>query len=186
MTVICALYDEHADIVYLGCNDRATIGDTPAPASESKWHKFGDWAIGLSGNESVHGHFLQLSVDKFPKTTTSVLDVFEFLVARYKKYDLGQVRSDDATRSYGASGLIAHKNGNIWDFDSHIALSQVPKGQLWARGSGVDYALGADYVVQSLSPNLSAHDRMMQVLNAAISLDIDCPGEAMVERFSPS
>ncbi len=184
MTIICALYDKSEDQVWLGCNDRATIGDTPAPGSENKWLKFGNWALGLSGSECVYRHYLQLSEDKFPKTTESVLDVFDFLRSRYSKYNLGQQKNNDTSNSYGVEGMIVHSKGGIWDFDTHLALSEVPANRLWGGGSGIDYALGADFVMQQ--QNLLAQERITLAVNAAIELDVGCPGKAIVERFIAS
>ncbi len=181
MTIICALYDKNENAVWLGCNDRATIGDTPAPGSESKWLKFGNWAIGISGNESVYNQYLQLSDEKFPKASDSILDVFNFLRTRYNKYNLGQQKGNDSTTSYGIEGIIVHRDGRIWDFDSHLALSEVPEGRLWGGGSGVDYALGADFIMQQ--GQYSCQERVTRSVQAAITLDIACPGQPMIERF---
>jgi len=181
MTIICAIYDDAANEIWLGCNDRATIGDSPAPASASKWLKFGDWAIGISGDESVYEQYLQVSAEKFPVSTTSVLEVFEFLRATYDSYNLGNQRDGNTSLSYGVDGIIVHRSGRIWDFDNHLALSEVPPQRLWGCGSGVDYALGADYVM--VSGAFSARERVVNATNAAIALDIGCPGEALVERF---
>ena len=180
MTIICALYDEQKDEIWLGCNDRATIGDSPAPASASKWLQFGDWAIGVSG-DGVYEQFLQLSVDKFPRDTDDPLKVFEFLRKTYEHFNLGQTKDNASTPSYGGDGLLVHRSGGIWDFDSGLALSPVPAGRLWGCGSGVDYALGADFVMAP--KDFSARDRVLNAVNAAIALDVGCPGEAMIERF---
>ena len=184
MTIICALHDPKENVVWLGCNDRATIGDTPAPASENKWLKFGSWAVGLTCNECVYKQYLQLSADKFPETAENVLEVFDFLRSRYKKYNLGQQKGNDTSTSYGAEGIIVRDNGEIWDFDSHLALSKVPSGRLWGGGSGIDYALGADHIMQG--DNAPAQTRIQRAVEAAIALDIGCPGEPIVERFSRS
>ena len=111
MTILCALYDPDADELWLGCNDRATIGDTPAPASASKWLKFGDWVIGLSGDESVYEQYLQLAGEKFPLESANVLDVFKFLRQTFDDYNLGQQKSGDSAASYGVDGIIAHMDG---------------------------------------------------------------------------
>ena len=182
MTIICALHDEKEHCTWLGCNDRATIGDTPAPGAENKWLKFGHWAIAVTGSESVYNQYLQLSDEKFPKTSASILEVFDFLRSRYNKYNLGQQKGNDSTTSYGVEGIIVHADGRIWDFDSHLALSQVPPGRLWGGGSGIDYALGADFI--NLKNAVSAQERVKQAVQAAIELDIYCPGNVLVERFA--
>jgi len=181
MTILCALYDLDADELWLGCNDRATIGDTPSPSSASKWLKFGDWVIGLSGDESVYEQYLQLAGEKFPQETVHVLDVFKFLRQTFDDHNLGQQKSGDSAASYGVDGIIAHKSGRIWDFDNQLALSETPAGRLWACGSGADYALGVDYALQGTGK--AAKERVAYAVGAAIALDISCPGEALIGIF---
>lgn len=181
MTVLCALYDAEADELWLGCNDRATIGDTPAPAAASKWLMFGDWVVGLSGDEGVYEQYLQVAGDGFPMETSNILDIFKFLRKTYDDFGLGQQKGNDTANSYGVDGIIAHKSGRIWDFDSTLALSEVPAGRLWACGSGADYALGADFALRD--SGRSAKERVAYSVSAAIALDISCPGEASVGLF---
>lgn len=181
MTIICAIYDDVENNIWLGCNDRATIGDSPAPASESKWLKFGDWAVGISGDESVYEQYLQLSAEKFPARTENVLDVFDFLRATYDGYNLGNQRDGNTSLSYGVDGILVHASGGVWDFDNHLALSEVPAGRLWGCGSGVDYALGADHIMRM--GRFSAYERILNAVSAAIALDIGCPGAPIIERF---
>lgn len=181
MTIICALNDESGDKVWVGCNDRATIGDSPAPASASKWLHFGGWLVGLSGDESVYEQFLLINEDKFPATSDKVLDVFQFMRSVYDDLSLGQQKGGDTTPSYGVDGILVHQSGRMWDFDSRLALSEVPSGRLWACGSGVDYALGADHALQG--EGLSAKERVARAVEAAIALDIGCPGEILLQVF---
>lgn len=181
MTILCALYDEGESELWLGCNDRGAIGDTPSPATASKWINFGDWVIGLSGDEGVYEHFLQISGDAFPVGTVNVLDIFKFLRATFDEFGLGQQKGADTALAYGVDGIIAHKSGRIWDFDNQLALSDVPAGRLWACGSGADYALGADYAMRG--KGLSAKERVVVAVSAAIALDIACPGAALVGLF---
>ncbi|GJL94891.1 MAG: hypothetical protein DHS20C05_12960 [Hyphococcus sp.] len=180
MTIICAIYDSTAREVWLGCNDRSTIGDTPSPGVSSKWLKFGDWAIGLTGDESVYNEYLMLANDNFPKQSSNVLDVFKFLHSTYHEFNLGQQRGSDTSNSYGLDGILAHTSGRVWDFDNQLALSEIPENKLWACGSGVDYALGADF---SICNTLSARERIEWAIKAAIALDIGCPGDPCIEKF---
>ncbi len=181
MTILCALYDPETEELWLGCNDRATIGDTPSPSSASKWLKFGDWVIGLSGDESVYEQYLQLAGERFPEETANVLDVFKFLRLTFEEFGLGGQKGADSGASYGVDGIIAHKSGRIWDFDNQLAISEVPAGRLWACGSGADYALGADYAMQG--GGKSPKERVAYAVGAAIALDVGCPGEALIGPF---
>lgn len=182
MTIICAIHDAAKNETWLGCNDRATIGDTPAPGPASKWLKFGDWAIGLSGDECVYVQYLQLSEEKFPAEAKTVLEIFEFLRATYEHYSLGQQKGNDTSNSYGVDGILVHASGRMWDFDNNLALSEVPADCVWGCGSGVDYALGADHVMAA-QKSFTARERINNALKAAIALDIGCPGDPLIEAF---
>ena len=181
MTILCALYDPEAGDVWLGCNDKATIGDTPSPAASTKWLTFGDWAIGLSG-DSVYEQYLQLVGEGFPEHSANVLDIFKFLRETFDEYGLGRQKEGDCATSYSVDGLIVNRSGRIWDFDHQLALSEVPAGRLWACGSGVDYALGADFAMNGAGK--SAQERVTYAVGAAIALDISCPGAALVGKFA--
>ena len=180
MTVLCALYDEVNQELWLGCNDRALIGDTPAPGTASKWVIFGDWVIGLSG-DSINEQLLQTAGEAFPHDTENVLDVFKFLRQTFEDFGHGRDKNGDGHPSYGVNGIIAHRSGRIWDFDNQLALSEVPAGRLWACGSGAEYALGADYVLRN--NDKSAEERVGFAVAAAIALDVGCPGDALVGPF---
>ena len=184
MTIICAIHDASLNETWIGCNDLATIGDSPAPGSDSKWLKFGDWAIGVSGDESVYGQYLLLAQENFPRATSSVLEVFEFMRATYDKYNLGQQKGNDTAMSYGVDGILVHASGKIWDFDYTLALSEVPAGRLWGCGSGVDYALGADHVMAQ--GDYGPRERVLKAVETAIALDIGCPGKPLIEQFPAS
>ena len=180
MTIICAIHDPQNNETWLGCNDRATIGDTPAPGVASKWLEFGDWALGISGDESVYEQILLMEAKNFPSTSVEVLDVFNFLKSTYDEANVGQQKGSDTTNSYGVDGILVHKSGRMWDFDNHLALSSIPENRLWACGSGVDYALGADFAIGG---EKSARERIEIAIRAAIALDIGCPGHPLIERF---
>ena len=182
MSIICALHDSQENCVWLGGNDRATIGDTPTPGPESKWLKLGNWALGMTGNECVHRQYLTLNQKEFPYTSANVLDIFDFLRTSYSDYDLGQKKGESSTTSYGVEGLIVHGDGRIWDFDSRLALTEIPSGKLWGGGSGIDFALGADFMNQQGA--MSPKDRVTMAVNCAIALDVYCPGEALIENLS--
>ena len=80
-------------------------------------------------------------------------------------------------------GMFVHKDGGIWDFDSRLTLTPVAPDTMWARGSGGDFALGADHVAKAAGQ--SAEARMKSAVAAAMALDISCPGAPIIERFVP-
>ena len=67
--------------------------------------------------------------------------------------------------------------------DSHLALSKIPPNKVWARGSGIDYALGADFALAKISSDTPHEDRVRISTEAAIANDTSCPGSAVVRQF---
>ena len=180
MTIICALHDPSAHEIWLGSNDQHTLGDAVPPGTSDPWLQFGDWVIALSG-EAVHTDILELEAEKFPAHETHPSHFIKFLKQTYVDYEIGRKEDSWASNSYEVWGLIVHRDGRIWDIDSHLALSAIPAGHLWARGSGMEYALGADYILKSAGA--AARDRVERAVSAAIHFDINCPGAVQVKTF---
>ncbi|MCF6291781.1 MAG: hypothetical protein L3J04_00140 [Robiginitomaculum sp.] len=91
--------------------------------------------------------------------------------------------SDSATPSFGMSGILVNKDTSVWDVDHRLALARMQNNKLWARGSGIDYALGADYTALAIDPQLNHQQRVRIATEAAISCDTYCPGEAIISQF---
>lgn len=180
MTVICALFDETAGEVWLGCNSAMTIGSTRMPGDWSKWFRFGAWAIGVSGI-GLANNLLKRSGENFPVEATSPLDVVLHIKTVFAEFELGSKGDDEVATSYDLSCLLAHCDGRIWDMDNCLAIDEIPAGTLWARGSGMDFALGADFPLRLT--DAAAEDRVRNAVEAALFYDTDCPGIALIERM---
>ena len=177
MTIITAFAD--AGDIWVGFNDQCTLGDTPLPHGD-KWLDLGGWAIGVSGASS--------QADAIARGRKAVelssSDPFEFTAALQEILDEHEnyIRGgDDVSRKYGIWSIIAHRSGVIWDLDSCLALTKIPKRTIWARGSGCDYALGAGHVLSFL--DMPPEERVRRVTEAAIACDVTCPGKAVVRRL---
>jgi len=181
MTVICALSDVTTGAVWLGCNDAMTIGDTRMPGGLSKWLRFGDWAIGISGI-GLANNILRMKGETFSVEAQSPLDVVLHLKAAFADFDFGNKDQGDAATSYDASFLLAHCDGRVWDIDSWLGIDEIPAGTLWARGSGMEFALGADFSLRQTSA--STEDRIHNAVEAAIFYDTGCPGRPIVEHLA--
>jgi hypothetical protein len=178
LTIICALSDKETGEVWLGCNDGMTIGETRLPSVMSKWLRFGDWALGVSGIGLAH-NVLQMNAGKFPRRAQSPLDIILHIKTAFAEFDLGAKEEGDVALSYDVSCLLAHAGGRLWDMDFRLATDEVPAGTLWARGSGMDFALGADFALRQ--SGLAARDRIQNAVEAALFYDTGCPGSALVE-----
>jgi len=177
--ILTALTDGNA--IWLGHNSRATVGDTLVPSEESPWLKMGNWAIGVSG-ESSQQDLLSMEQDMFVKIENDPLAIAH----KIREYFMGlgvSETDDEAHPTFGIRCILAHKSGEIWDLDGRMAVTKITKNRLWARGSGMDFALGADHAIQPLKAEISIENRVRISTQAAISNDVSCPGEARVTKF---
>jgi hypothetical protein len=174
MTIITAL--SSAGKVFYGYNDGHTIGDSPFPGSACPWIRLGKWALGVSGSTGIFnviGHH----ANDFDDGASASAIVFK-LRALLVEYGFGRRDSDEAEDQYGIWCILVNADGEVWDLDEKLSYSRVPEGVLWARGSGTDYALGADFILsrQSILPET----RVKLATDAAIALDLFCGGESHV------
>lgn len=178
MTIITALYD--GKNTWLGHNDGMTFGDTPVVCDLQPWIMFGDWALGITGMLAQQ-NILENHLPRLAEAGQNAFSVAEAIRGIFSDYGHWSFDEENAMRSYKMWCILAHKDGQIWDLDSFLTVSLIPKNKLWARGSGTDYALGADSAFYGLS--LSPEERVTRATRAAIECDIYCPGEACIFKF---
>ena len=175
MTVIVALFDNSQ--LWLGSNSQGTVGATRLPGHESKWRFYGDWAIAFTGS-GFPSEALAAKATDFPGKAEDHQQVTAYIRDVFEHFDIGEQKK---MKNFDAQGLIVHRGGRIFDMDQYTSMSEVPKGTMWARGCGMDYALGADEVSKALSQ--TPEDRIRRAVEASIALDCDCPGHPIVEKF---
>lgn len=177
MTIITALFD--GTDTWLGYNDGATIGDTVVASVMKPWLLFDDWALGVTG-ESAQQDLIELNIDRLQDTGSEPLIITDKLRSVFTDY--GHTSHDDeAAPSFKIWCILAHRDGRIWDVDARLAITPIPQGLLWARGSGTDFALGADTVLRDLK--ISQEDRVIKATKAAIASDVYCAGDPKVFRL---
>jgi len=178
MTIITAIADPENKTVWLGSNGRATIGSFVSPSRDRKWVSFGSWAIGITGS-GPKLEALDAMAGDFPKNADQPFEVVKFLREAYAAFDIGE--TEEGLKRYAGGGLIAHKSGRIWDHDNSFCLTAVDAGVFWARGSGMDIALGASLALCEFIP--SPLKRTRRVLEIVTANDVDSPGEILVQSF---
>ncbi|NOX94141.1 MAG: hypothetical protein GXP04_03305 [Alphaproteobacteria bacterium] len=178
MTIITAIHDAGQNLTFLGSNGRATIGSFVAPSRDTKWFAKNGWVIGITGTgpklEALKAH-----EEKFPKDTQHPFEILKFMRVAYGDFDIGEM--DEGLKRYCGSGLLIHKSGAIWDFDNSFCLTEVERGVFWARGSGIDVALGAALALREYIQSPNALTK--RVLEIVIANDVDCPGELLIQTF---
>lgn len=178
MTIITAMYDADKQVTWIGSNGRATIGSFVSPAMDLKWHPIGEWLIGITGS-GPKLEALKASADQFPSAATQPFEVIKFMRTAYADFDIGEM--EEGLKRYSGSGLLVHKSGAVWDFDNSFCLSEVEKGAFWARGSGMDLAIGAALAMRPFVQ--SPKEMTKRTLEIVIAHDVDCPGEMLIQSF---
>jgi len=180
MTIITALSD--GKTVWLGNNSAISIGETPLDYDFDPWVKFGDWALGVTGN-SFQQDFLEANLEQLEKNSDAPLQLTMFIRTLFLENYISVEERDAGTASFGIWCILVNKDGRVWDVDSHLAHSRIPSNKIWARGSGIDYALGADFATLKTQPEMPHSDRVHLAIEAAIANDTSCPGSAVVSKF---
>ena len=178
MTVITAIHDAEKHMTWLGSNSRATIGSFVAPAIDNKWFALHGWALGVTGS-GPKLEALQAAASTFPQDAKQPFELLKFLKSAYEAFDIGE--TDEGLKRYLGGGLLVHKSGAIWDFDNSFCMMSVPPGTFWARGAGMDLAIGA---ARALQDHLSSPEEITRrTLEITIDIDVDCPGEPLIQTF---
>ncbi len=178
MTIITAIHDAHKNVTWLGSNSRATIGSFVAPSIDNKWVALHGWVLGITGS-GPKLEALQAAAGDFPMDATKPFELLKFLKTAFENFDIGE--TEEGLKRYCGGGLLAHKSGAIWDFDNSFCMIEVPSGKFWARGSGMDLAIGA---ATALAPGVKSFEEITRrTLEITIDIDVDCPGEPLLQTF---
>lgn len=179
MTVITAIHDPLENVTWLGSNGRVTIGNYVGPSLDDKWFSAEGWVIGVTGSgpqlEALEAH-----AGRFPGNTTRPFEIVKFMKDAYGAFDIGEM--DEGLKRYSGNGLIIHKSGAIWDFDNTFCLTPVKPGVFWARGSGMDLALGAGKALKEFVE--APKELTRRVLEIVVATDVDSPGEVVIRTFN--
>lgn len=178
MTVITAIHDSEQNITWVGSNGRATIGSFVGPSLDKKWIAMEGWLIGMTGTGPKE-QALAAHAEKFPVEAKHPFEVLKFMRDAYMEFDIGEM--EEGLKRFCGSGLLVHKSGAVWDFDNSFCLTAVERGAFWARGSGMDMAIGAAHALKDFTP--SPKDITRRALEIVIATDVDCPGEVLVQKF---
>lgn len=181
MTIICALHQDGQ--TFIGADSRVLAGGLPLPGPAKKWRVSQDSrrAIGVSGDARTVHLIRQSQIFSATNTPEEVVEFVRDLVR--DDGHAGKASEDIGPLRFGNSMIYADANG-VWDIDSTFALWRIDDGRLWARGSGMDYALGADHALRSRDGGrLDSRGRVTIAIEAAIGHDVGCGGEIFVQQI---
>ena len=172
MTTIAAVTASGS--TWFGWNSHATIGDTPVAGNEP-WISLGNWWVEVSGSSAQFDRIIrntrELSIE-----LNDAHDVVALLESV-----LDPVSDDDGEETYGIWSILIKDSSQLWDLDSSFALSAIPEGRIWSRGSGMDYALGAGFAAMHCGKR--PEEALSIAIEAGISHDIWSPGASQVRKF---
>lgn len=181
MTTICAVKDPETGTVWLGSNSQHCRGDERVPSTHSKWCRFGGWAIANAG-PTAHSFALE-SDDSFASADLSSV---KMLVREMKRIFVEneiketEANQDSVSMDYGAYFLAADASG-VYGVDRLLTPHLVDDGEIWAQGSGCDYARGAFLAARALGQSIE--NSLQIAVEVAISCDTGSPGTAVIEKL---
>jgi hypothetical protein len=179
MTVIIAT--NTGEDIFIGFNDGSELNGTPIIGHSCPWILLDQWALGVTGESSV-----QMLLKYELKTRKNISDSAEMIWNINKilvENDVGLKEDGEFVRTFGASGILIHKTGKIWDFSGCLTLTEISRGEVWARGSGADYALGAYHALDKVGFAASMQEKLSIALEVAIENDIYCVGSGVVSAL---
>jgi ATP-dependent protease HslVU (ClpYQ) peptidase subunit len=166
------------DEIIIGYNDGSELGDTPVGGTSCPWIFLDDWAIGITGESSVQ-RLLELKLVEY-SSTNSVSELIDFIYKALLENEYGSKNSSEYVYTFGIYGIIVNRQGKIWDVSGCLSLTEIPRGRMWAQGSGADYAVGAEHAISKINPKNSAKDNMLLCIEAAVENDVHCTGQPVV------
>lgn len=178
MTTIVALHT--GTELWIGGDSRVTGSDSVLPASVQKWQIGNGWAVGTSGHTrglkvlgDAFGACYPIDKDAPPPTAHAIVTALRDAVCA----DDWNSDIERGPKRYGAVFIFASREG-VFDIDECFGVVQVDRDKLWARGSGMDFALGADAALR-LAKLVHPGHRVKLALEAAAECDTGTGGALM-------
>lgn len=173
MTIIVGLHDPDRGETWIGADGRALECGTPAMGPIQKWvvARDGRRAIGLSGQLRAITVLRNLDWENLRDVFAVAERVRDML--RDDGFNAKPREDAGGAPSLGQQMIYA-EHGSVWDIDATFSIVKVTAGRLWARGSGMDFGLGADHASRTLDPTLPPATRVRHAIEAAIEHDVGC------------
>lgn len=178
MTIICALHVPKKG-TWIGADSRVSSRSFVYPMPARKIARIGARALLVCGSGMtmtlVKRHQARLLAKDDPDAVAMAL----MQMQERAKYRLD--KDDASALSYGQVFIYATPKG-VWDIDSAGAWLAVEPGKLWARGNGIDFALGYDLAVRQRG-GIPERDRIHGALFAATTYDLSCGEPFVIEHL---
>lgn len=176
MTVIVAL--TQGGQTWIGADEQATLSGGRKVFGVAKWHVGKAWALANAGEPRA----LQVAIRAGAADLDGDAHDVALAIRAALKADgfEGKPYESTGAQGFNAPWLFA-RPGEVWDSDSAFNLVRAPDGVMMARGSGMEYALGAAYACMC---NGDPASRIVTLaLEAASRNDTGCGGALMVRAL---
>jgi ATP-dependent protease HslVU (ClpYQ) peptidase subunit len=174
LTIICGLATD--DGTFIG-SDTLLVAGSRSIVGIPKWYCWRGWAIALAGDWRV-ANILNNNKEELLTKLQNVNDFIDRLYELLDSKGIGTSTHEEYTRNFGQNILLAKKNGPVWDIDCNLSMLEFPHNKLVAKGTGMEYALGAAHVLNGKPETI-----MRKALETAIEFSIDCGGEVFIKRL---
>lgn len=156
---------------WIGGDSQATLSGGRRVLGIEKWHVGKTWAIGGAGEPRA----LQVAVGAGVADMEGDAHAVALAIRAAVKADgfEGRPYDNSGALGYNGSWLLA-RPGEVWDSDSAFNLVRAPAGVPMARGSGMEYALGAAHAALALG--VEPGRAVNLALAAAAHHDTGCGG----------
>jgi ATP-dependent protease HslVU (ClpYQ) peptidase subunit len=177
MTIIVALHQDGQ--TWIGADSRCILHGQIMPTTVRKWvlSPLGDRAVTVGGQTRA-----ALLVRRMAWEGIADADRMADAIRTLARSDEWSPGDDQGPKGYANPFLYATPDG-VWDIDHTFGTVSITDGRLWARGSGMDYALGADSAMRAIYPLPGPKIRLEAALAAAVENDAGCGGEMFVHRL---
>jgi len=180
MTIICALHKHNE--TWIGADTLACRSNEKSPAAAKKWLFFGGAAIGCCGPWSL----VQAVADRLDEAHADWTPQKLFSWTRSVLIDFGvEPEKKPGEAPWIELGMVFVRPGEVWDISpAGGPLDYAGCGQLCARGTGDEYAMGAAFAIQQyLGEKATPRQIMITAIEAAKQYDSGCGGATWVQKL---
>ena len=175
MTIICAITGGKE--TWVGADSLANNNDTVMNGIE-KWAFSDGWGAASAGCFKTNNLLNDNKENLFDRLSTAK----EFVGRLTDLFSDYNTDTDVGPKLFGQNIILVNHKA-VWMLDTSLAYVCIPKGYLWADGSGRGFGIGAG----NLKNDSRSHkERVKAALYGAIEHDITCGGKMMIRSLTPN
>lgn len=175
MTIIAAIHDSKTQTTWYG-SDTAAINNGYQFICGPKFSRCGDWMVGITGDGRLET-LVRLHTSAIGDSESPMMLAHK--IRRLALDDEFKPGEETGAKFFPGSSLVIAGKGAVYAVCSSFSVDEIQSDNLYAEGSGRDYALGADFMVR----DKPAQERLALALKAAIALNSGCGGEAWIAKL---